>query len=68
MKQYKRLFENKQELNNFNSVEEVLRQLKQGEHHLVLCPICDKQLSTCRCMSKEKTIYYVKCQKCNEKV
>lgn len=35
-------------------------------HHIKKCSSCDKIISQCRCMSKDKTITYELCDKCKD--
>lgn len=45
-------------------LQEKLKSLKKGEHHKVICPLCEKVTNQCRCMSEDKTIIYHICSKC----
>ena len=33
-------------------------------HHRIVCKECEKIISTCRCMSKDKTTIYETCDAC----
>jgi len=36
-------------------------------HFKTVCPICETVITQCRCMSPNKTINYIMCEKCRDK-